>query len=58
MYYEYVLWYVDNVICVSDDPLYTMKCIQAKLKLKGENIEEPDMYLGEELSKMTNVAGH
>ena len=34
-----------------------MKGIQAKFKLKGDKIEEPDMYLVAELSKMTNVDG-
>ena len=34
-----------------------MKGIQAKFKMKGGNMEEPDMYLGAELSKMTNVDG-
>ena len=34
-----------------------MKGMQAKLKFKGEKIEEPDIYLGAELSKMTNVDG-
>ena len=46
MYYEYVLCYVDDVICISDDPIRTMKGIQVKFKLKGDKIEEPDMYLG------------
>ena len=46
MYYEYVLWYVYDVICISDDPIRTMKGIQVKFKLKGDKIEEPDMYLG------------
>ena len=57
MYYEYVLCYVDDVICIIDDPLCTMKGIQAKFKLKGYKIEEPDMYLGADFSKMTNVNG-
>ena len=34
-----------------------MKGIQAKLKLKRYKIEEPDMYLGADFSKMTNVNG-
>ena len=34
-----------------------MKVIQAKFKLKGYKIEEPDMYVGAELSNMTNVDG-
>ena len=57
IYYEYVLCYVDDVICISDDPLCTMKGITAKFKLKGDKIEEPDMYLGEELPKTKNVDG-
>ena len=43
MYYMYVLSYVDDVLRIIDNPLRTMKCIQAKFILKGENIEEPDM---------------
>ena len=46
MYYEYLICYVDDVIFISDDPLHTMKCVQPKFKLKGDKIEEPDMYLG------------
>ena len=57
MYYEYVIFYVDDVLCISDDPLRIMKRIQAMFKLKGRNIEEPDMYLGADLSKMTNIDG-
>ena len=38
MYYECVLLYVDGVICISDDPLRTMKYIHDKFKLKGEKI--------------------
>ena len=57
MHYEYVLCYVNDVIYISDDPLCTMKGIQDKFKLKGYKIEEPEMYLGEELSNMTNVDG-
>ena len=38
MYYEYVLLYVNDVLFFSDDPLFTMKGIQAKFKLKKYNI--------------------
>ena len=54
MYYEYVICDVDDVICFSDEPIFTTNVIQSKLKLKVNTIEEPDMYLGAELSKMTN----
>ena len=57
MYYEYVLFYVDGVLCISDDPICTIKGIQSKFKLKGDKIEETDMYLGSCLSNMTNAYG-
>ena len=56
-YYEYILFYVDEVLCISDDPLCTMKVIQSTLKPKGYKLKEPDMYLGANLSKMNNVNG-
>ena len=55
MYYYYVIFYVDGVLCISDDVLCTMKVIQAKFKLKRHKLQEPDIYLGAELSKITNV---
>ena len=39
MYYEYVLCYVDDVLCISDDPIFTNKGMQVKFKLKGDNTE-------------------
>ena len=46
-YYEMVFCYVDNVLCISDDPMKTMKGIQRTFKLK-----EPEDYLGATLKKM------
>ena len=57
-YYKYVLTYVDDVLCLSHDPMSTMKGIQEKFKLKDDKIEEPDVYLGASLSKMNNESGH
>ena len=57
MYYECVICYVDDVICISNDTRCTMEVIKAKLKLKGNKIEEPDIYLGAELLDMTRVDG-
>ena len=57
IYYEYVLCYVDNVIFISDEPIFTMKGIQPKFKLKWDKIDEPNNYPGAELSNMTNVNG-
>ena len=53
-YYEYVLCYVDDVLCISDQAMNTMKGIQETFKLKDDKIEEPDVYLGASLSKMNN----
>ena len=53
-YYEYVLVYVDDVLCMSDQPQITMKGIQDNFKIKNDKIEEPSMYLGAEISKMHN----
>ena len=53
-YYEYVLTYIDDVLCISNTPMMSMKWIQDQLKLKNDKIEEPKMYLGASLSKMYN----
>jgi hypothetical protein len=54
-YYELVLCYVDDVLCMSHDAMKTMKGIQRSFKLKDDKIEEPDTYLGAGLSKMTTA---
>ena len=51
-YYEMVLCYVDDVLCISDDPMKTMKGIQRTFKLKDDKIDEPEYYLGATLEKM------
>ena len=57
-YWEYVLCYVDDVLCVSHKPERTMEGIKAKkFTIKGGKVEEPDMYLGAELSKIANEDG-
>ena len=56
-YYEMVLVYVDDVLAFSADPMKTMKGIQDKFKLKDDKIEEPETYLGAELSKMVTANG-
>ncbi len=52
-YYEYILCYVDDVLCISANPMKSMKRIQDDFKLKDDKIEEPDVYLGATLAKMT-----
>ena len=53
-YYEYVLCYVDDVLCVSDRPDITMDGIQRTFKFKGDKVTEPDIYLGAGITKMRN----
>ena len=55
MYYEYLIFYVDDVLCISGDQLCATKGIHSKFKLKGDKREEPYVCLGSELSNMTNV---
>ena len=50
-YYEMVLVYVDDILCISHDPKATMAGIQATFKLKDNKVEEPDFYLGARLKK-------
>ena len=49
-----MLCYVDDVLCISDNPTETMQGIQRKFKVKDDKIEPPEMYLGAGLTKMTN----
>ena len=37
-YYEMFLWYVDDVLCISDDLMKIMKGIQRTFKLKDDKI--------------------
>ena len=52
-YYEVVLCYVDDVLCVSADPRATLEGLQTTFKLKDDKIEEPEMYLGAQLGHLT-----
>ena len=51
-YYEMVLYYVDDVLCISDEPMKIMKGIQRTFKLKDDKIDEPEDYLGATLENM------
>jgi hypothetical protein len=52
-YYEYILCYVNDVLCMSANPEKSMRRIQVDFKLKDDKIAEPDVYLGATISKMT-----
>jgi Reverse transcriptase (RNA-dependent DNA polymerase) len=56
-YYEYILTYVDDILCISMDPMKSMVHIQQKFKLKGNKIEPPSLYLGATLSQLTTSNG-
>ena len=53
-YYEYVLCYVDNILCISHVHLKKIDGIKSVFKLKGEKSKPPDMYLGAVIQKVTN----
>ncbi|KAI2506386.1 Reverse transcriptase (RNA-dependent DNA polymerase) [Fragilaria crotonensis] len=55
-YYEMVLVYVDDILCISADPKATMHGIQGTFKLKDDKIEKPETYLGAQLKEM-NIGG-
>ena len=47
-----VLCYVDDVLCISDDLMKTIKVIHSTFKLKDYNIDEPEDYLVATLEKI------
>ena len=50
-YYEMLLVYVDDVLCISHDAKATMSGIQATFKLKGDKVEVPSNYLVSQVRK-------
>jgi hypothetical protein len=57
-YWEYILCYVDDALCISHKPNKVLKGIANKFMLKDDKMTEPDVYLGAEISKMDNEQGH
>lgn len=45
-YYEYILIYVDDILCISADPNGTMIEISNNIKFKKNKVAPPEMYLG------------
>ncbi len=41
------------MLCISSDPKKSMRRIQEDFKLKDDKIEEPDVYLGATIAKMS-----
>ena len=50
-YYEYILVYVDDLLCISHDPRTPMNEIASTLRFKKDKIEPPSMYLGASLER-------
>mmetsp|Transcript_36344 Transcript_36344/g.51403 ORF Transcript_36344/g.51403 Transcript_36344/m.51403 type:complete len:246 (+) Transcript_36344:1538-2275(+) len=45
-YYEYILCYVDDILCLSVDANDVMESLAKKFKFKNDKIEPPGSYLG------------
>jgi hypothetical protein len=52
-YYEYILCYVDDIMCISDDPVKVLRELGQSFQFKNDEIKEPDMYLGATLKQRT-----
>ena len=50
-YYEYILCYVGDILCIIHDAMQKMGEIQKNLKFKNNKIEGPDLYLYASLKK-------
>lgn len=50
-YYEYVLVYVDDVLCLSESPQNVMEYLSKCYTLKEGSVQPPDNYLGAEVRK-------
>jgi hypothetical protein len=51
-YYEYVLIYVDDILCMSHDPKELMQKLDKYFPMKEGSIGPPSIYLGAKLSKV------
>ena len=50
-YYEYVLCYVDDILCCSERPQKIMDYLAGVYTLKAGSVKEPDVYLGADVKK-------
>ena len=55
--WEYILAYVDDVLCISPDPKTPLTLLSKKFKLKNDEIIPPTNYLGADLSHLDNESG-
>lgn len=50
-YYEYVLVYTDDILCISLDPKSTLMCLDQHYILKESSIGKPTQYLGAQIGE-------
>ena len=50
-YYEYMLLYVDDCLCVSEHPREALEEINKYFPMKPNSIEAPRIYLGAKIGK-------
>ena len=56
-YYEYILCYVNDVLCINHNQRKLMKRIQEDFKLKDDKLEPPAVYLGAILANIRLESG-
>ena len=57
-YYEYVLTYVDNIMVMLDYPNHVMKQVNEKISFKGNQWDDPEIYLKAKISKRMHNDKH
>jgi len=50
-YYAYILCYVDDILCIHDDPMTVLNRINDYMPLKPGSVGDPDIYLGAKLRR-------
>ena len=56
-YYEYILCYINDVLCISPNLRKLMKRIQEDFNLKDDKIKPPDVDVGATLDKIKLESG-
>ena len=51
-YYEYILCYVDDILCISHDPGIELRRIQSVFKFRGDKMEQPRINIGYQVGKI------
>lgn len=52
-YYEYMLLYVDDCLCVSEDPEAALNQLNKYFPLEPGSVGTPKLYLGEKITQVT-----